>query len=66
MKLYEAEIRQLCEEEARDLLHTDDLLGSHYFRARRIMTKMRRNHPDLSVRDLWRAVDMIFDYEELK
>lgn len=54
---YLDEITRLCENEERFTHVNDDVLGSGYFRARRVMTKMKIAHPDLRVRDLWKAVD---------
>jgi len=54
---YLDEITKLCAREELYVYSTDDVLGSGYFRARRVMSKMKQLHPELRVRDLWKAVD---------
>lgn len=54
---YLDEITRLCAKEELYIYTSDDVLGSGYFRARRVMTKMKVKYPELRIRDLWKAVD---------
>lgn len=60
MEPYWDELTALCAQhnDERERYVTDDVLGRGYFMGRRVMSIMKARHPELPVRDLWRAVDL--------
>lgn len=59
MEGYRDEILALCKEEEKQEYSTDDILGSGYFKGRRVMSIMKKKYPFIKVRDLWKAVDIL-------
>lgn len=55
------EILQLCREEDLQDYATTDILGSGYFRYRRVCTIMKKRYPDLNKRSLSKAVILCSD-----
>lgn len=59
---YRDEITLLCIEEEPQSYRTSDILGQGYFKSRRVMTKLVVKYPNISKRDLWKAVAICSDF----
>ncbi len=61
---FHAEIKAMCIEEAGLVHGSTDILGDSWLKLRRVATKIKKAHPGLAKRDIFRAIIII--HEELE